>query len=54
MIKSNKDSKIEVWGTSYINEPEKRSEADKNSVIIQIEQGDKDDNYIVEVINPDK
>ncbi len=52
MIKSRKDSRIEIWSADYINNTKDcRQEADKDVDIIQIEHGVGDNgNYIVEVI----
>ena len=49
MIKSRRESKIEVWSSTYINNPYKRTASDMNKEIIQIEHGENG-NYIVEVI----
>lgn len=49
MIPVRKDSKIEVWGGTYINK-HYNNEEDKNSKIVQIENGYNGD-YIVELIN---
>lgn len=49
MIKTRKDSKIEVWGITYINNPHKRIASDMNKEIVQIEPV-TNGNYIVEVI----
>lgn len=51
MISIRKDSRIEVWRATYINNDKDCREAeDKNAKIVQIEHGDGDD-YIVEVVD---
>lgn len=49
MIRSRTDSKIEIWGRNYINNPYKRTASDMNKEIVQIEHANNND-YIVEVI----
>lgn len=49
MIKRSKNSRIEIWGTRYINDPGKRREEDEKAVIYQIEGTTDPDNFIVEV-----
>lgn len=49
MIRSRADSKIEIWGIDYINNPYKRITSDLNKEIVQIEHANND-YYIVEVI----
>ena len=53
MIKTRKNSRIEVWGANYINKPDKRLPRDKDADIIQIECGcgATGENYIVEVLD---
>ena len=53
MIKSRKDSTIEIWSCKYINEVDKRYEEDEEAIIIQIEHAINND-YIVEILRPDK
>ena len=50
MIKSRKDSEIQIWGADYINSPAARFPIDVTKVIIQIEPTSSND-YIVEVVN---
>lgn len=52
MIKIEKDSRIEIWSSSYINGT--RNECDKNMSIIQIEASNNGDNYMVEIIDKSK
>lgn len=50
MKRTREDSRIEIWGTRYINDIEYRGLEDKDLQVIQIEPlGDPGD-YIVEVI----
>lgn len=50
MIKTHKDSSLEVWSSKYIDDiDECRNEYDKDAEVVQIELG-CDDNYIVEVV----
>ena len=53
MKKTHTRSRLEVWAAHYINNPRKRSEADKKATIIQIEPGNTPENYIVEAMDPD-
>lgn len=45
------NSRIEIWGRSYINNPVIRNEKDKNMKIVQIEPSGRGDDFIVEVID---
>ena len=49
MIKRFKGSRIEIWGTRYINNSENRREEDKKAIIYQIESVGDSENFIVEV-----
>ncbi len=53
MKQTNPKSRLEIWGTRYINDPDERYDNDKRAKAIQIESTDKGDNYIVEVIGPE-
>lgn len=51
MIKSRRDSCIEIWSDKYINNPKDRNSEDLDKDIIQIEPAGGDQlNFIVEVI----
>ena len=52
MIKSKKESRIEIWNTNYITNMERRVNEDKNVDIVQIENTNNSDNFIVEVTDP--
>lgn len=49
MLKTKKESRIEIWNTNYITNIERRVNEDKNVDIVQIENTNNDDNFIVEV-----
>ena len=49
MKKSIKESRIEVWGTNYINKVEIRERKDKEMDIVQIEATKDTSNFIVEI-----
>lgn len=51
MKKSSKKSRIEIWGYKYINNADIRHKEDKNVKIIQIEPGNSQGEYIVEVVD---
>lgn len=51
MIQIRTDSRIEIWGVTYINCIDMRFNVDKNVKIIQIERGTSENEYIVEVID---
>jgi hypothetical protein len=54
MVKSRKDSRIEVWSADYINNRNDcRQEVDKDVDIVQIEHGvgDSNGNYMVEIVD---
>ena len=51
MKKSCKESRIEIWGYTYINNMDKRCKQDRNVEIMQIEPGNSTGDYIVEVVN---
>ena len=51
MRRSNPDSRIEIWSAAYINRPKERGSEDINAVIIQVETGNGDGDYIVEVVD---
>lgn len=54
MVKTCKNSVIEIWSTNYINNIKYRHSEDKNIDIIQIERGSSTSNdYIVEFIRHD-
>lgn len=53
MTKTRPNSRIEIWGNQYINYPEHREGKDQKAVIVQIERGGADKDYIVEVIDCD-
>ena len=50
MVKTYKNSVIEVWGRDYINFVNDRYPEDRNVEIFQIERGSDKDEYIVEFI----
>ena len=50
MVKTYKNSVIEVWGRDYINFVDNRYQEDRNAEILQIERGSDKDDYIVEFI----
>lgn len=50
MKKSTPNSRIEVWGGEYINNPPRRQAGDRNVDIVQIEPSHVKDEYIVEVV----
>lgn len=50
MVKTCKNSVIEVWGRDYINFVNNRYPEDRNAEILQIERGSDKDDYIVEFI----
>ena len=50
MVKTCKNSVIEVWGRDYINFVKDRYLEDRNAEILQIERGSDKDDYIVEFI----
>lgn len=50
MVKTYKNSVIEVWGRDYINFVHDRYPEDRNAEILQIERGSDKDDYIVEFI----
>lgn len=50
MVKTYKNSVIEVWGRDYINFVNDRYPEDRNAEILQIERGSDKDDYIVEFI----
>lgn len=50
MVKTCKNSVIEVWGRDYINFVANRQPEDKNVEILQVERGTDKDDYIVEFI----
>ena len=55
MVAIYDNSRIEIWCSKYINNFNNiRSEADKNARIVQIEHGNNDDDYIVEVIDKEE
>ena len=51
MMKTNPNSRLEVWGSKYINEPRRRQDKDKCAVIIQIEPTPDPDGFMVEVLD---
>ena len=52
MVKTDPKSRIEIWGSAYINDRDAgtRKKEDKNVDILQIEPGNCPDDYIVEVV----
>ena len=56
MVKIHSNSVIEIWGSTYINSPEKREVKDRDAVIVQIEPtpASRGDNYMVEVLRSSK
>lgn len=50
MVKTYKNSVIEVWGRDYINFVNDRYPEDRNVEIFQIERGSDKDDYIIEFI----
>lgn len=51
MHKTFVDSRIEIWGSKYINQKASRNLEDKDAVIIQMERGANDYDYIVELLD---
>lgn len=54
MKKTNKDSRIEIWRTSYVGDVKQRQEVDKDVIILQIEYSGESNNHYVEIIEKDK
>lgn len=57
MQRTRKNSRIEIWGYEYINNPSKREPNDRDVLILQIETavGHVDNlNFIVEVIDKEE
>ena len=52
MIRTRNDSRIEIWGSMYINKVMTRTDDDDNAVVIQAEHADND-NFIVEIVDSD-
>ena len=52
MVKTDPKSRIEIWGSAYINDRDAgtRKEEDKNVDILQIEPGNSPDDYMVEIV----
>ena len=51
MVKMNRYSVIEIWSDEYINNTKKiREKEDENAVILQIERGSCEGDYIVEIL----
>lgn len=48
------DSRVEIWGGKYLNNPSIREYKDKTARVVQIEPGSEPGNYIVEVIDDDR
>lgn len=44
-----KGTTIEIWSRDYINEKSDRLPKDRHAEIIQIERGNNEDDYIVEI-----
>ena len=54
MVPIYDNSRIEIWCGRYINDYQnRRTEADKNARIVQIEHSDGDD-YIVEILDEEE
>ena len=53
MMRTRNKGRIEVWSHRYINYPNEREGKDVRAVIVQIEPGNKEGQYIVEVIDSD-
>lgn len=53
MTKTKANSRIEIWNTKYINNPNLRRAEDEHATIIQIEpvSNNVTENFIVEVTN---
>lgn len=51
MKRSRLNSRIEVWDACYINHVERREGIDQSAKIIQIENGSRPDQYIVELLD---
>ena len=54
MKKIKPDSKIEIWSNEYINDVERRQEKDRKLSIVQLEHGNIEKEYMVEVIEENK
>ena len=50
MKRTREDSRIEIWGTNYINSIDARYPDDQDAQIIQIEPSSNPGDYIVEVV----
>ena len=50
MKRTREDSSLEVWSENYINYPFKRFDEDMDAEVIQIEPGNSDGDYIVEIV----
>ena len=48
------NSVIEIWHRNYINNPSDRSLVDRRAEIIQIEPGNSDDDYMVEIVREEE
>lgn len=53
MKKSSKNSRLEIWSAAHVNKKRVRRD-NEESTILQIEQGNNTDTYIVEVLDKDK
>lgn len=53
MKKTRENSRIEVWDSDYINEPDERNREDRHAVIVQMEPGASGCSYMVEVVDYD-
>lgn len=52
MIKTMRNSRIEVWGHKYINHPASRNENDVDVIVVQAEPLNEAADCIVEVVSP--
>lgn len=51
MKRSRMNSRIEVWDARYINHKDIREDFDKEAKIVQIENGSRPDQYLVEILD---
>jgi len=50
MVKTREHSRFEIWGTTYVNNPDRRKPEDQKAEIVQIEPSPELGDYIVEVV----
>lgn len=54
MRKIKNNSRIEIWTNEYINDVERRQPKDRELSILQLEHGNSEKEYMVEVIKENK